>query len=106
MNLKPILGYTAGFIFLVAIVIYLYMLIVDNIEKSKHSTEEIVWIYAFLVVLIIGFIISYYTISKSELKSGSKLFGRKLEFGGVSKLPSRPAYGKPKIIVANSKFKI
>ena len=49
--LKYTFGYATGFIFLLGIVIYLYLLIVDHLEDpNQHSTEETVWIYLFLVV--------------------------------------------------------
>ena len=65
LNLQYILGYTAAFIFLIGIMLYIYMLIVDNLENAEHSIEESAWIYGFLVILVLGFIISYYAISKS-----------------------------------------
>jgi hypothetical protein len=61
-NLKYILGYISGIVFIVAIIIYLYLLIIDKLENCEHTTEETSWIYGFLVVLIIGLVISYYII--------------------------------------------
>ena len=63
--LKNTLSYIAGFIFIAAIAIYLYLLIEDNRQKTNHDTEETFWIYLFLVLLVLGFFFSYYFISKS-----------------------------------------
>jgi len=105
--LKYILGYASGFVFLVAIIIYLYMIIVDNLEESTHTKEETIWIYGFLVVLVVGFVISYYIISMSNFIENSEIEieKRTLGFGGVSKFPSRASYGKPKVL-RSSKFSI
>jgi hypothetical protein len=80
-KLKYILGYAAAFVFLFGIILYIYMLIVDNLENSEHSTEELAWIYGFLIILTLGFIVSYYTISKSTQIQNQQLekhggFGR------------------------------
>ena len=64
--IKHILGYLTGFIFLIALIAYIYCLIIDNIEKDDHTKEEVVWIYGFLILLIIGFLLSIYIISKSS----------------------------------------
>lgn len=63
--LKYTFGYANGFIFLIGLMIYIYLLIVDYLDNEKHSTEEKVWIYLFLCILIIGFIVSYYSITCS-----------------------------------------
>ncbi len=56
---KYILGYATCVVFFIGMSVYLYMFIVDYLEKEKHTKEEQIWIYGFLVVLIIGFVISY-----------------------------------------------
>jgi len=62
-GLKHILSYIAGFIFLAAIAVYIYLLVEDRRMKTPHTTEETFWIYLFLVILILGFFFSYYFIS-------------------------------------------
>ncbi len=103
-RLKYILGYVAGSVFIVSIIIYIYMLIVDNLEHEKHTTEEISWIYGFFIVLVVGFVVSYYTISKSNLLENKEIDyaiengKRKNSFVGKSKLPLRSPGGNKKII--------
>jgi len=72
-NLTYLLSYVTGFIFLIAIAIYIYILVVDKLENAKHTTEEISWMYGFLCILIIGFIVSYYVISKSIEDGNNKI---------------------------------
>jgi hypothetical protein len=115
--LKYIFGYATGFIFLVGIMIYLYILIMDHLENpNQHSIEETVWIYLFLCIMIIGFILSYYTITCSikELKDRNdyKVVEENLKkktgfaFGGSKmNIPSRPSAGQTKII-HSSKFTV
>jgi hypothetical protein len=98
--LKYTFGYATGFIFLLGIMIYLYLLITDRLEQnsSKHSMEENIWIYSFLVVLIIGFIVSYYSIV-SSIKSTNELVisKRGFGFGGLKKIPYKPTNGQNNI---------
>lgn len=110
--LKYTFGYATGFIFLVGIMIYLYMLIMDHLENpTQHSTEEIVWIYLFLCIMIIGFILSYYTITCSikELKDNNTdylNYAKKSGFafgGSKMNVASRPSVGQNKIL-HTSKF--
>jgi uncharacterized BrkB/YihY/UPF0761 family membrane protein len=99
--LKYTFGYATGFIFLLGIMIYLYLLIMDHLEEnpSQHSIEETIWIYMFLVVLIIGFILSYYSITCSIYCANTqpkKSFG----FGGSKmnmNISSRPSSGQQNI---------
>ncbi len=59
-------GYATGFIFSLGIIIYIYILVMDHLESpNQHSLEEKIWIYSFLIILIIGFILSYYFITCS-----------------------------------------
>ena len=77
--------------------IYLYLLIIDYLENpNQHSLEETTWIYLFLVILIIGFILSYYTIVCSiYCVKNSELYKKNIKdsfgFGGLKKniSPSR-----------------
>ena len=62
-NMRHILEYLSGLVFIIALAIYIWFIIIDNIEHDTHSTEEIAWIYGFLVVLAIGFILTMYIIS-------------------------------------------
>ncbi len=64
--MKYILGYISGFIFTVVLVVYLYMFIVDHIEDEHHTREEIIWMYGFLILLVIGYGISHYLISEID----------------------------------------
>ncbi len=64
--MKYILGYISGFIFSVVLVVYLYMFIVDRIEDHNHTTEETVWMYGFLVLLVMGYGVSHYLISERD----------------------------------------
>lgn len=66
--LKHALSYIAGFIFIIAIAAYIYLLIHDRKENTIHSQEENFWIYLFLALLILGFFSSYYLIRKSNEK--------------------------------------
>jgi amino acid permease len=91
------LSYVAGFIFLVAICIYIYLLTEDYKTKTKHTTEEQAWIYIYLVILISCFFFSYYFINKSnerivklQNKLGSK-FKNHVNF--VGKNPKIPIKG-------------
>jgi undecaprenyl pyrophosphate phosphatase UppP len=102
--LKYTFGYATGFIFLLGIVIYLYLLIMDHLENNnQHSLEETVWIYLFLVILIIGFFISYYTITCSIycLKNSNlykeNINRRGFSFGGKNNIPSKPSIGQQNI---------
>jgi hypothetical protein len=94
------------------------MLIIDHLENSNnHSNEETIWIYLFLSVMILGFILSYYSITCSikEVKDSQKYkdFVKKktglktgFEFGGSKmNIPTRPSSGKNKII-HSSKFTV
>jgi hypothetical protein len=104
--LKYTFGYATGFIFLVGIMIYLYMLIMDHLENpNQHSTEETIWIYLFLCIMIIGFILSYYTITCSikDLKGtdGYKDYAKKAGFafgGSKMNIPTRPSVGQNKTL--------
>lgn len=58
-SFKYILGYCTCIILFIGISIYLYMLIIDHLEHEEHTKEEKIWIYGFLVIMIIGFILSY-----------------------------------------------
>ena len=68
--------YIMLFIFTISVMIYIYMIIVDNVYKTdKHTVEEMVWIYMFFVIIVIGFITSYYhVISQKTLSSGKKKY--------------------------------
>ncbi len=110
--LKYTFGYATGFIFLLGIMIYLYLLITDHLEDpNQHTTEETVWIYLFLSILIIGFMLSYYSITcgikavkeLSEYKEIAKT--NHWSFGGVKKIPIRPSLGQYKTI-HSSKFTV
>ena len=111
--LKYIFGYATGFIFLLGIMIYLYMLIIDHLENpNQHSTEEMIWIYSFLCIMILGFILSYYSITCSIKKvkdSESYIsFAKKAGFsfgGSKMNVPTRPSSGQNKII-HSSKFTV
>jgi nitrate reductase gamma subunit len=98
---KYTFGYATGFIFLLGIMIYLYLLVIDYLENpTQHSVEESVWIYLFLCILIIGFILSYYSITcciKKSIENEKKHeFGR---FGGSKmNIPTRPSIGQNKTL--------
>jgi len=104
--LKYTFGYATGFIFLLGIMIYLYLLIMDHLENpNQHSIEETIWIYLFLCILIIGFVLSYYSITCSikSVKESTPYKGR-FSFGGSKmNIPSRPSVGQYKMI-HSSKF--
>lgn len=90
------------FIFLISIILYLYLLILDSIDKKNvHSTEEIIWIYVFLFVLVICFIISYYCneCSKIEIKP-SNSFGFTGTPVGIKK-SSKKMFGKLPLVSKN-----
>jgi quinol-cytochrome oxidoreductase complex cytochrome b subunit len=64
-------SYISSFIFLLGIIVYIYLLVVDSREESTstRSNSDTVWIYGMFVLLIIGFLISSYCIygtSKAE----------------------------------------
>jgi len=110
--LKYTFGYATGFIFLLGIMIYLYLLITDHLEDpNQHTVEETIWIYMFLCILIIGFILSYYTITCGikQIKDNEIYKAKATEnswgFGGIKKIPSRPSLGQYKII-HTSKFTV
>jgi hypothetical protein len=110
--LKYTFGYATGFIFLLGIMIYLYLLITDHLEDpNQHSTEETIWIYMFLCILVIGFMLSYYTITCSIKEIKNSVDYQKVAkehrwgFGGIKKIPSRPSLGQYKII-HTSKFTV
>lgn len=67
-SFKNILGYAASFTFLIGILIYIYYLILDKFEHDIHTTEEYLWIYSFLIILLTGFIVGYYILSSSIKK--------------------------------------
>jgi len=101
--LKYTFGYITGFIFLLGIMIYLYLLIVDYLEDpNQHSIEEKVWIYLFLCILVIGFILSYYSIICS-IETIKKNPEWKWGFSGVKKIQTKPSFGQSKTI-HSSKF--
>jgi hypothetical protein len=58
-SFKYILGYCTCVIFFIGISVYLHMLIIDKLEHEEHSKEEKIWMYGFLIVMTIGFILSY-----------------------------------------------
>lgn len=74
---QSILGYATGMIFIVGIAIYIYMLIIDHAERSggssgdsgsgggsdDHTQTEKAWIYIFLITMIVGYFVSYYSIT-------------------------------------------
>ena len=45
----------------------------NHLDKEEHSTEELSWIYGFLAILIIGFIVSFYTITISTKKINERI---------------------------------
>lgn len=99
--LKYTFGYATGFIFLLGIMAYLYLIIIDYLENpDQHSLEEKIWIYSFLIILIIGFILSYYTIICSiycvkNSDSYKKIHGTGLGFGGSKmNIPCKPSSGQ------------
>ena len=65
---KQALSYIAGFVFLVGIAVYLFMIISDLRNSEKHTKEEKFWIYFLFVLLVLGFFTSYYLISKSNTR--------------------------------------
>jgi len=87
--------YATGFIFLIGIMIYLYILFGDHLEESTHSTEEKVWIYLYLVVLVLGFALSYYLINCS-IYCVNKKGVNGYAWGGIVKkdILSRPTKGQ------------
>lgn len=99
--LKYTFGYATGFVFLLGIMIYLYLLITDHLEDpNQHSTEEKVWIYFFLATLVAGFMISYYSITCSiycvNANGGNESSGKQgFSFGGSRmNIPCRPSSGQ------------
>jgi hypothetical protein len=106
--LKYTFGYATGFIFLLGIVIYLYLLITDHLEDpNQHSVEETIWMYLFLVVMIIGLALSYYSITcaiycvkeSNDYGEYRKKLGGSFGFGGSKmNIPTRPSVGLSKII--------
>ena len=60
------LSYVAGFIFLISLCLYIYLLIEDYRTKAFHTTEEYFWIGAYFIIIIVCFFFSYYFISKSN----------------------------------------
>lgn len=89
---KHTFSYATGFIFLLGIIIYLYLLIIDKLENnSQHTIEENIWIYSFLFILILGFIISYYLITCGiiDIKKESIKINESVKIGqfGKIKLP-------------------
>lgn len=103
--LKYAFGYATGFIFLLGIMIYIYLLINDHLENpTQHSTEETIWIYLFLCILVIGFMISYYSINclKND-NNNTNTNNTKSNFGGNKmNIRSKPSTGKHNI--HSSKF--
>ncbi len=97
--LKYTFGYATGFIFLLGITIYLYLLITDHLDGSDHSVEEKIWMYSFLVILVIGFLISYYSITCSiKCLSTENTSKSTYGFGGIRKnIPLRPSTGHSNI---------
>lgn len=92
--LKHTLSYIAGSIFLIAIAIYIYLMIEDNKQKTKHSTEETTWIYLLLVILIVGFISSYYFIRKSNTRVFETMRKGRIQFVGKNpRIPTRGGLG-------------
>lgn len=64
--MKYTLAYVSVFVFIISISIYLYLLIMDYHENSEHTTEEIAWIYTYLVILVVFSVMSYYLLIKSN----------------------------------------
>lgn len=69
MILKHTLNYVAGCIFFVAIAVYLYLLIDDYQTKSVHTRSEQIWIFGYFALLVIGFFVTYYLITKSDARA-------------------------------------
>jgi hypothetical protein len=64
--LKYTFNYASSFIFLIGIIIYMYLIIIDHLYPvDKHSVEDLVWIYSMFVILILGFIVSSYHITRN-----------------------------------------
>jgi len=108
--LKHTFGYATGFIFLLGIMIYLYLLIIDYLENPiQHTTEETIWMYIFLSILVIGFILSYYSIMCSiSSVTNSESYKQKFatnSFGGLKRIPVKPSIGQYKT-VHSSKFTV
>ncbi len=72
---KLVFAYALGFIFLLGLSIYLYLLIIDHKEGENHSIETQIWMYLFLIILIIGFIASFYFIICWEKEPDKRNFG-------------------------------
>lgn len=105
--LKYTFGYATGFIFLLGIMTYIYLLIMDHLENpNQHSTEETIWIYLFLCILVIGFMLSYYSITCSISNvEKSESYKKNFSFGGSKmNIPTRPSSGHK--ILHTSKFTI
>jgi hypothetical protein len=66
--LKHTLSHISGAIFLIAIVIYSWLLSTDHKQGFEHTNEEKFWIYLFLIILILGLIFSYYFIKTSNTR--------------------------------------
>ena len=60
--LKKILNNSTAVVFFIGITTYIYILVLDYLEHKEKDTEEKVWIYSFLIILIIGFLSSFYNI--------------------------------------------
>lgn len=81
--LKYTFGYIIGSVFLLGILIYVYLLIIDRNSDTTHSVEETVWIYIFLTVMIIGLSLSYYSIyCANKTSTSTHTFGK---FVGIKK---------------------
>lgn len=55
-------SYISSAIFLIGIIIYIYLLVVDSREEGERSNSDTVWIWGMFVLLITGFLISSYCI--------------------------------------------
>lgn len=91
--IKNTLSYIAGAIFLIAIGVYIYFLIEDDRNKTEHTKTEIFWIYLFLVILILGFFLSYYFINKSNTRIMKEHFQKRSTLRFIGQKPRIPTKG-------------
>jgi len=102
-QLKNVFRYAIGFVFLLGIMIYMYLLISDHLENTDvHSLEEKIWMYLFLCILIGGFVLSYYSIECGVKESMVSQLSR---FGGI-KMNISPKPPGNHSIIRSSQFAV
>jgi predicted membrane channel-forming protein YqfA (hemolysin III family) len=93
-------SYISSIIFLIGIIVYIYVLVIDSCEEGTRSNSDTVWVWGMFILLIVGFLVSSYCIyGTTKMESYREKWAAKdpFNFIGKSLRPNMPKRSPPLI---------